>query len=109
MAVLAVQTIAAPSTVVTPVAAAAADSFPAVAGKTWLEVTNASGVSTTVTVDSEAPVPVGTSQTDRSVTVAAGVTRRIPIEDVNWIDASGSVDITTSPTTSITLAVCRLP
>ena len=104
MALIAAQKTTLAGTTWTYSAASAADSVvPNNTGS--LHVKNGSGVSTTITIVDPGLTPFGQANPDLVITVGAGVEKTIgPFPATLANPATGNVDFTTSPTTSITVA-----
>lgn len=101
-AVLAAGTLEAPAA-----ASGGGDKCPPLANS-WVEVTNGGGSSITVTVPSYAAVR-GQAAADRTVTIAAGATKKIPLyADLNTNPSDGLAAITYSGVTSVTVAAYRI-
>jgi hypothetical protein len=105
MAEIAAQGISPTGTQLALVAAAASQTFDRQHGQAILFVRNGSGASINVTLDSQAPVGAGQSQTDRVVAVAAGQDKVIGNIEKNFEDADGQVHISWSATTTVSVGV----
>jgi hypothetical protein len=73
-------------------------------GKSFVTVKNGSGVSVTATVDVPGNDAYGNAKGDLVVTVAAGTERDIPITSADFVQSDGTVKLTCSPVTSVTVA-----
>ncbi|HEY5834980.1 hypothetical protein [Streptomyces sp.] len=109
MATLTANSIASGGTLNNPVAASAGgDKVQPVGDRVFIEVTNGGGSSITVTVPSYATVR-GQAAADRTVTIAASATKKIPIyADLNTNPADGLASITYSGVTTVTVGAYRV-
>jgi hypothetical protein len=73
-------------------------------GRSFVTVKNGSGVSVTATVDIPGTDDFGNARGDLAVTVAAGTERDIPITRAEMVQSDGTVKITCSPVTTVTVA-----
>lgn len=108
MATLAASAIAAAGTLnSTSSAAAGGDKVLPVADRVFVEITNGGGSSITVTIPSYSSVR-GQAVADRTVTIAATATKKIPIfADINTNPADGLAAITYSGVTTVTIGAYR--
>ncbi|OKI22204.1 hypothetical protein [Streptomyces sp. CB03911] len=91
----------------TTAAAVGGDKVAPVADRVWVEVTNGGGSPITVTIPSYAGVR-GQAAADRTVTIAAAATKKIPIyADLNTNPSDGLASITYSGVTTVTVAAYR--
>lgn len=97
---------------VTPQSAAASDRFRATAGRKYLlRVANGGGAPTTVTIDDPtSQLPAGGSGTaasfaDVALSVTNGTQKAHLLDASRHADANGWVNLTTSPTTSVTFEI----
>ncbi|MFI9332011.1 hypothetical protein ACIGZJ_31270 [Kitasatospora sp. NPDC052868] len=108
MATLTAAALAAAGTLEAPAAASAGgDKVAPVGDRVWVEVTNGGGSSITVTISSYATVR-GQAAVDRTVTIAASATKKIPIfADLNTNPSDGLASISYSGVTTVTVAAYR--
>ena len=109
MATLIATAIASSGTASSATAASAGGDKVAPSGdRLFVEVTNGGGSSITVTIPSYATVR-GQAAADRTVTVAASATKKIPIyADLNTNPADGLAAITYSGVTTVTVGAFRI-
>lgn len=89
-------------------AVASTDTVSGIDGRVALLVKNGAGSGITVTVTSTAAARVGTAQTNKAVTVAAGATELITLDPVGYADNTGTATIGYSSITTITSAAIRI-
>lgn len=108
MATLIPTAVASAGTLEAPAAASAGGDKCPPLDRSWIEVTNGGGSSITVTIPSYAAVR-GQAAADRTVTIAAGATKKIPLySDLNTNPADGLAAITYSGVTTVTVAAYRI-
>lgn len=91
----------------TSAAAGGGDKVAPVADRVFIEVTNGGGSPITVTIPSYLSVR-GQAVADRTVTIAATATKKIPIfADINTNPADGLASITYSGVTTVTVGAYR--
>lgn len=110
MAVLTVQPVVLAGIVPTYAAAAGGgDSFVCPKpGRTWVHAKNGSGGSITVTMTSQATARSGLVAASDAVVIGAGAEKLFLVDDVVWVDANGSVQLTYSGVTSLTVGVFQI-
>lgn len=108
MTTLTAAALAASGTLESPVAASAGgDKVAPVGDRVWVEVTNGGGSSITVTIPSYATVR-GQAAADRTVTIAASATKKIPLfAELNTNPSDGLASISYSGVTTVTVAAYR--
>lgn len=110
MAVLTVQQLALAGAVPSYAAAAGGgDSFVCPKpGRTFLHVKNAHSAPQSVIVASQATARSGLAATANTVSVVNATEKMILIDDIVWIDANGSVQLTYSGVTLLTIGVFQI-
>lgn len=89
-------------------AAAGGDKVKPIGDRVFFEVTNGGGSSITVTIPSYSTVR-GQAVADRTVSVAASATKKIPVyADLNTNPSDGLASITYSAVTSVTVGAYRI-
>ena len=73
-------------------------------GRSFVTVKNGSGGSVTATVDIPGTDDFGNARGDLVVTVAAGTERDIPINRAEFVQSDGTVKLTCSPVTTVSVA-----
>lgn len=89
-------------------AAVGGDKVKPIGDRVFVEITNGGGSSITVTIPSYASVR-GQAAADRTVTIAASATKKVPIyADLNTNPADGLASITYSAVATVTIGAYRV-